>query len=113
MGPFEEQLFVNPYKRTLVTHDELGCSQLKGLGCPGLERIASFADSIGFRVWVFLPSVRNVGWFTTACLKIAEQRLFYIRVSFRMRGLYRDKSYNELVVIGTTARYRARSFPGF
>ena len=72
MGPFEEQLFVNPYKRTLVTHDELGCSQLKGLGCPGLERIASFADSIGFRVWVFLPSVGNVGWFTTACLKIAN-----------------------------------------
>ena len=35
-----------------------------------------------------------VGWFTTACLKIAEQRLFYTYLSFRMHGLYRDKSNN-------------------
>ena len=39
------------------------------------------------------------------CLKIAEQRLFNICVSFRMGGLYGDKSYNELVVTGTTSRY--------
>ena len=66
--------------------------------------ISYFTYSIGFRAWVFLPSVGNVGWFITACLKIAEQRLFYICANFRMRGLYRDKFYNELVVIGTTAR---------
>ena len=58
--------------------------------------VTSFADSIGFRVWVFLPSVGNVSWFTTACLKIAEQQFFYIRASFRMRELYRDKSNNAL-----------------
>ena len=58
-------------------------------------------------MWVFLPSVRNVGWFTTACLKIAEQRLFHIFASFRMRGLYRGKSNNVLVVTGRKSRYRS------
>ena len=28
LGPFEEQFFVKPHKRTLITH-ELGCSELK------------------------------------------------------------------------------------
>ena len=56
----------------------------------------------------FLPSVGNVSWITSACLKIAEQWFFYIIcTSFRMRGLYRDKSYNALVVIGTTASDRS------
>ena len=57
----ENNPFVKPHKWTLITH-ELGCSELKGYGCPGLTRIASCADSIGFRVWVFLPSVGNGGW---------------------------------------------------
>ena len=76
--------------------------QAEEIRMPG--RLASFADSIGFCVWVFLSSVGNVGWFTTACLKIAEQRLFYICASFRIRELYRDKSNNALLVeTGTTA----------
>ena len=48
-----------------------------------------------------------MSWFTAACLKIAGQQFFYICASFRMRGLYRDKYYNELVVIGDIAVYMA------
>ena len=70
----------------------------EGIRMPGSkEAIASFADSIGFRVWVFLRSIGNVGlWFTPACLKIAEQRLLL---------LYQLSYAWTLVVIGTTARY--------
>ena len=52
----------------------------------------------------FSPFSWERGLVYYACLKIAEQRFFYVCASFRMRGLYRDKFYNELVVIGTTAR---------
>ena len=53
----------------------------------------------------FLPSVGNAGWFSTVCLKlIAEQRILMVCVIFRMT---REKSYNALVMINTTARYRS------
>ena len=93
-----KSFFVKPHKRTSSDGPSWR---------DGIRRLASFGDSIGFRVGGFLPSLGNVGWFTTARLKTAEQRLFYICASSRMCGLYRDKSYNELVVIGITARYRS------
>ena len=53
----------------------------------------------------FLPSVGKAGWFTTVCLKlIAEQRILTVCVIFRMT---QGKSYNALVMIDTTARYRS------
>ena len=58
---------MKPHKRALITH-EFGCSQMKGYECPGLRRLASFADSIAFRVRVILPSVGNMGWWFTVCL---------------------------------------------
>ena len=75
------------------------------LRAEGIRMLVSFADSRVPCVGYILSSVGHVGWFTTICLKIAEQRLFYICISFRMRELYRHKSYNELVVIGATAIY--------
>ena len=53
----------------------------------------------------FLPSVGKAGWFTIVCLKlIAEQHILMVCVIFRMT---RDKSYNALVMIDTTGRYRS------
>ena len=107
MSPFEEQLFCEaPQEKTRNTRTRM--LRAERIRVPGSKEASSFRSSIGFlRVWVFLPSVGNVGWFTTACLKIAEQRLFYICASFRMCGLYRDKSDNALVVIDTTVKCRS------
>ena len=88
IGPFEEHLFCEASQET------------------SRKARARMLRAEGIRVPVCGSS--PFGWerglvFTTVCLKFAEQRLFYICASFRMRGLYRNKSFNELVVIGTTA----------
>ena len=65
-----------------------------------------FSEVLQEKVYgAFLPSVGKAGWFTTVCLKlIAEQRILMVCVIFHMT---RDKSYNALVMIDTTARYRS------
>ena len=66
--------------------------------------VTYFADSIGFRVRGFLPSVGNVGWFTTACLKIAEQRFSTAVPAFVCVDYIETNPTTHLVVIDTTAR---------
>ena len=105
MGPFEEQLFCEASQEN--SHKARArMLRAEGIRVPGSKEIRGFyrIPCVGFSPFSFW----NVGWLTTSWLKIAEQRLFYICTSFRlMRGLYRDKSNNALVVIGATARYRS------
>ena len=65
-----------------------------------------FSEVLQEKVYgAFLPSLGKAGCFTTVCLKlIAEQRILMVCVIFHMT---RDKSYNALVMIDTTARYRS------
>ena len=82
-GPYEEQLFCEAsYENSHNVQAHM--LQAEGIRMPGSKE-ASF-----FRRFLKLP---NNG--------------FYFGVSFRLRGLYRDKSYNALVAIDTTARYRS------
>ena len=94
-GPFRgTAFFVKPQENYHKARARM--LQNKGIRVPGSMEAIYFRRFYRFPCVGFLPSVGNVGWFTTTCLKIAEQRFFYICASFRMRELYRDKSNNAL-----------------
>lgn len=59
--PLKNSIFLKLRERTLRSHG-IGCSELKGWKCLGQRRVITFAVAIVFHVWVFLPSVGNVGW---------------------------------------------------
>ena len=69
IGPFEEQLFCEASQEN--SHNARARTlRGEGIRVPGSKEDSFFCRFYRIPCVGFLPSVGNVGWFTTACLKI-------------------------------------------
>lgn len=82
-SPVQEQFFrIAPRENSPNARDRmLGGKEIR---MPGSKEANFFSRLCRIPCVGFLPSVGNVGWFTTAYMKIAEQWLSYCCVSFRI-----------------------------
>ena len=72
----------------------------EGKMVPGSKKAYLFRRFYCIPCVVFLPSVGNMGWFTTA---LENYGTTAFAVIFHMRKLYRDKSHTAFVIIGATS----------
>ena len=103
MGPFEEQLFGE------ASQENSHQARARMIRAEGIRVPGSKATSF-FRTFYRIPCVgfSPFGWereLVYYCLleNCGTTVFLHLCTSFRLRELYRDKSNNELVVIGTAA----------
>ena len=104
MGPFEEQLFCEASQET-SQNARARLLRVEGIMIPWSKEASFFHRFYRILCAGFSP----FGWERGLVYYCLSARKLWSNgfSSFRMRGLHRDKSYNALVVIGITARYRS------